>query len=397
MNRTIIYCLAAVAVMGAACAAGSLFFRETPQPQTYTPHATISPGSGTLSADNADDAPITTPPTTVVFDTRAQQRMEAIASDYRFEGVAIAVKDGKLISRYAAGVADYESYAPITEDSLFCVGSLAKQFTATCILMLEERGKLSVSDALGKYFPECPYGDDVTLRNLLTMRSGIAEFYETYNDGYSQNEIPAGTLAETVTNENTAEDNRNQLEQWLFAQPLVFEPGSQCVYTNSNYFLLARLVERLSGRSYEDFVRANIFEPLGMTNSGFIDEMLDDPRLAKDAREAQTVYVGITMGLGDIITNAEDMQKWLLSFSGNSLLSDDSKQKMSSDADNPGYGFGVIPTENGWSHNGVFTSYTAFDYVDPKAGSCVFAVTNNQAALRGSISEMCLRMMTELL
>ena len=70
---------------------------------------------------------------------------------------------------------------------------------------------------------------------------------------------------------------------------------------------------------------------------------------------------------------------------------------MSSDADNPGYGFGVIPTENGWSHNGVFTSYTAFDYVDPKAGSCVFAVTNNQAALRGSISEMCLRMMTELL
>ena len=63
----------------------------------------------------------------------------------------------------------------------------------------------------------------------------------------------------------------------------------------------------------------------------------------------------------------------------------------------PGYGFGVIPTENGWSHNGVFTSYTAFDYVDPKAGSCVFAVTNNQAALRGSISEMCLRMMTELL
>ena len=293
MNRTIIYCLAAVAVMGAACAAGSLFFRETPQPQTYTPHATISPGSGTLSADNADDAPITTPPTTVVFDTRAQQRMEAIASDYRFEGVAIAVKDGKLISRYAAGVADYESYAPITEDSLFCVGSLAKQFTATCILMLEERGKLSVNDALGKYFPECPYGDDVTLRNLLTMRSGIAEFYETYNDGYSQNEIPAGTLAETVTNENTAEDNRNQLEQWLFAQPLVFEPGSQCVYTNSNYFLLARLVERLSGRSYEDFVRANIFEPLGMTSSGFIDELLDDPRLAKDAREAHHVAVPV--------------------------------------------------------------------------------------------------------
>ena len=147
----------------------------------------------------------------------------------------------------------------------------------------------------------------------------------------------------------------------------------------NNYLLSICVSGRKAGCAYADVSTGEMYARMG----------------SADERDLRGVIAAVAPA--EIITNAEDMQKWLLSFSGNSLLSDDSKQKMSSDADNPGYGFGVIPTENGWSHNGVFTSYTAFDYVDPKAGSCVFAVTNNQAALRGSISEMCLRMMTELL
>ena len=190
-----------------------------------------------------------------------------------------------------------------------------------------------------------------------------------------------------MTNSGTKEGNRDLLQQWLFEQPLTFTPGSTIAYTNSNYFLLARLVEQLSEMPYEDFLRQNIFAPLGMTHTGFVDDMLDDPHLAKNAKEAQTVYVGITMGLGDLVTNAADMERWLCSFFGDGLLTAESIAMMT---EAQGYGFGVVPAGSGsWYHTGIFTSYSSFDYVDPKTRSCMFAVTNNQSTMPYGVSEMC--------
>lgn len=355
-------------------------------------------GSGSSVAATgatADSAPAST----AAAKATKQQILEDTMKSYDLEGVAIVVKDGKTVCQAATGIADPETGEASTTDSLYCVGSIGKQFCATAVMLLQQQGKLSTDDLLGKYYPECPYGSEVSLSQMLSMRSGIAEFYDTAYDGHNLNETPVGDLAKVLTNEGTVEGNREILTKWLFEQPLVFEPDSEHMYCNSNFFLLASIVEKVSGVSYEDFVKENIFKPLGMTNSGFVDEMLDDPRLAKNSQadKAKTVYVGVTRGLGDIVTCAEDMKKWMLSFAEDKLLTADSKLQMMYDPDEDGYGFGISPYDGNWYHSGVFTSYLSFDYIMPSKRGGIFLVTNNQDTLRGDLSTMCAELIDKLM
>lgn len=355
-------------------------------------------GSGSSVAATgatADSAPAST----AAAKATKQQILEDTMKSYDLEGVAIVVKDGKTVCQAATGIADPETGEASTTDSLYCVGSIGKQFCATAVMLLQQQGKLSTDDLLGKYYPECPYGSEVFLSQMLSMRSGIAEFYDTAYDGHNLNETPVGDLAKVLTNEGTVEGNREILTKWLFEQPLVFEPDSEHMYCNSNFFLLASIVEKVSGVSYEDFVKENIFKPLGMMNSGFVDEMLDDPRLAKNSQAdtAKTVYVGVTRGLGDIVTCAEDMKKWMLSFSEDKLLTAESKLLMMYDPDEDGYGFGISPYDGNWYHSGVFTSYLSFDYIMPSDRGGIFLVTNNQDTLRGDLSTMCADLIDKLM
>lgn len=355
-------------------------------------------GSGSSVAATgatADSAPAST----AAAKATKQQILEDTMKSYDLEGVAIVVKDGKTVCQAATGIADPETGEASTTDSLYCVGSIGKQFCATAVMLLQQQGKLSTDDLLGKYYPECPYGSEVSLSQMLSMRSGIAEFYDTAYDGHNLNETPVGDLAKVLTNEGTVEGNREILTKWLFEQPLVFEPDSEHMYCNSNFFLLASIVEKVSGVSYEDFVKENIFKPLGMTNSGFVDEMLDDPRLAKNSQAdtAKTVYVGVTRGLGDIVTCAEDMKKWMLSFSEDKLLTAESKLLMMYDPDEDGYGFGISPYDGNWYHSGVFTSYLSFDYIMPSDRGGIFLATNNQDTLRGDLSTMCAELIEKLM
>lgn len=373
-------CLLALVLTGllAGCGAQSQ--------QSSEPSATVDSPSVPGRRATADAAEAGIP---LVIDADAQAILDKKAAEYNMEGVVTVMRGGKIICEYADGVEDPETYEPIDINSLFCIGSVSKQFAAAAIVLLQERGMLHVDDTLGKYYPECPYGDEVTLRQMLQMSSGIAEFYDVVYDSHNINEIPIGYLKKTVTNDETKEANRNVLQEWLFAQPLVFTPGTENVYTNSNYFLLARIVEQVSGMPYEDFMRKNFFEPLHMDNTGFIDDTMDDPELAENAEEAQTVYVGITMGLGDVISNAADMQRWMASFCNHTILSAESIAEMTADS-GLGYGYGVVPDgEGGWFHSGIFTSYKAFDFVNAGRSFALFAVTNNQAAVTDDLTDLC--------
>ena len=317
--------------------------------------------------------------------------LNALLKVYGFCGVVSVTQNGKEIYRQSSNPAK-NSGDVISPDSLFCIGSVSKQFAAAAVLQLQDKGLLSTSDTLDKYFPECPYGGEVTLRQMLSMRSGIAEFYDVENSGGCANELPRGSLRGEVTNDNTIAENREKLTAWLFEQPLDYTPGSEYRYTNSNYFLLAQIVEKVSGERYEDYMKAHIFEPLGMKNTGFIDEMMSDPGLVKSPHEAKTVYVGITMGLGDMISCADDMDRWLASFSGNKILSSPALKEMSenySAKDGGAYGYGVIPNgKGGLSHSGFFTSYSAFVFVIPEKNYRFFAVTNDMTAMSDDLSKL---------
>lgn len=310
-----------------------------------------------------------------------------------FSGVVLMTKNGKPVFEKVEGVQKTGSNKPIKIDTLFCVGSVSKQFTAAAVLTLQQEGKLSVKDELSKFYPDYEYGDDLTLWNLLNMRSGITEFYDIeYIDG-AFTELPAGELRETVTNSNSVRKNRETLEKWLLEQPLDFEPDTEFEYSNSNYFLLARIVEMVSGKNYYDYIREKILNPLEMNHTFFIDEVDFDstPNLAAPTVNPKTVYVGVTMGLGDIISNAYDIDKWLTSLRTNKILTKESFQQMTTDYtddDDNHYGFGVRLTENGIFHTGAITTYETMVYTDIKNGINVFAVTNDDPDETYSVVDM---------
>ena len=328
---------------------------------------------------------------------QAQQAyLNALLDGKNFSGVVYVTKNGKTVCATAKGTENNHSKQPITTDTRFCIGSVSKQFAAAAILLLQQDGKLSVDDRLEKFFPDYRYGKELTVRHLLDMRSGIREFYdvEYINDAFT--ELPTGELRGVITNDNTVEENRQLLEDWLLRQPLEFEPDTSFEYSNSNYFLLARIVEIVSGGSYNDFVRERIFKPLGMTHTTFIDDvdLFRHPHLAMPSVTPQTVYVGITMGLGDMISNAPDIDRWLTSLRTHALLTEESVDMMTTDYTDEGeddeddYGFGIRPCGQGLFHSGYFSTYLTMVYTDPGTGLNVFAVTNDDTNPNIDISEL---------
>ena len=314
--------------------------------------------------------------------SKEQEYLNTMLSNTGFSGVIRVTKNGKTVCETAEGTENNSSKEAITTDTRFCIGSVSKQFAAASILLLQQDGKLSVDDKLTKFFPDYKCGDRLTVRHLLDMRSGIKEFYDVeYIDG-AFTELPTGELRGVITNSNTVEQNRRLLEDWLLSQPLQFEPDSDFEYSNSNFFLLARIVEIVSGKSYNDFVRERIFEPLKMTHSTFIDDtdLFGQPHLAEPTVVPQTVYVGITMGLGDMISNASDIDRWLTSLKTQELLTEESLNMMATDytnGDDVNYGFGIRPIGQGLFHSGSFSTYLSMVYTDPETGLNIFAVTND--------------------
>jgi CubicO group peptidase (beta-lactamase class C family) len=171
--------------------------------------------------------------------------------DTNSPGLAVLVaQDGKILFEKGYGLADRQHNVPIIPQTTFCIASVTKQFTAAAILKLQEQGKLNTRDKLSKHIPDYPRGNEVTLRHLLTHTSGI----HNYNDD------PA--FIERVTNRTT-----DAIVEAMKKQPYDFDPGTKWRYANSDYMLLGCIVEKVSGQSYEDFLRENFFQQLGMTNT----------------------------------------------------------------------------------------------------------------------------------
>ena len=182
-----------------------------------------------------------------------ERYMKSAVEFEKFTGSIIVARDGKPIISRGYGLANVEYDAPNTPKTVFRLASLTKQFTATSIMMLQERGKLNVNEPFCKYLTDCPsVWQPITIRQLLTMTSGIP--------GPSGLEL--GPLRGLPV----------PWDQWLEAtkkKPLDFVPGSEFRYGNPGYTLLGFIIERVSGKTYGEFLDENIFKPLEMTQSGY--------------------------------------------------------------------------------------------------------------------------------
>ena len=180
------------------------------------------------------------------------QELLALAHKYRqFNGSALVAENGKVTYKGAFGMANMEWNIPNTPDTKFRLGSITKQFTATVILQLVEQGKIKLDAKLSDYLPEYrkDVGDKVTIHHLLTHTSGIPSYtgQPGFQENVSRNPYKVDEFVKKYASGN-----------------LEFEPGSKYSYNNSGYFLLGAIIERVTGKPYEQVLKENIFDPLGM-------------------------------------------------------------------------------------------------------------------------------------
>ena len=233
-----------------------------------------------------------------------------------FNGAWLYAEKGEIVSKGALGFRDPEDTLPITEDTIFQLASVTKQFTAAAVMLARREGLLELDDEITKYFPEIPY-PDVTIRHLLTHTSGIPDYFDDA-DWFIK-----------IWKEEKRVPGNDEILRFLCkteAKPY-FAPGEGMHYSNTGYNLLALLVERLSGVPYEDFLQKNIFEPAGMNSTrcchirrdGIPFEnyaratVFEDGKYVADVDSAEDDDVVAFDGLnGDdyVYTNIFDMLRW---------------------------------------------------------------------------------------
>ena len=340
----------------------------------------------------------TAPETESVSETEDKsEAIDKMLSALGFKGEVYVTDGDNVLYDKSFGTADKEKETEITADTQFCIASVSKQFAATSIMLLQEQGKLSVNDTIDKYFPDYKYAGKVTIENLLTMRSGIPEYTtKTDSDGNSY-PVDSDTIDYDISENATSKENRTAIEEWFFEKPLDFEPGEEFSYSNSNYMLLAEIVEQVSGTDYEEFVKKNIFDKVGMKDSTFTSlydfssDRFAQPHGGDDGTEF-FAYRGANFGAGDIISTANDLNIWLNALrdiwfnpvGDSTLISKESIKKMTqsySEIDDVmQYGYGLMIFENGFGHTGAITSYRSLIYCDKQKDINIIILSSTRTA-----------------
>ncbi len=251
------------------------------------------------------------------------------------------IKDGELIYSRGYGLANMEYDIPNSASSVFRIGSTSKQFTAACIVLLAEKGKLSLDDKLKGLFPDFPdYAENITIRHLLNHTSGIRDY------------LHLAYLKGLGNDDHYGDDH---IMEWLVNQTnLNFNPGEEISYSNSGYWLLGQIVNKVAGINMADFAQKEIFQPLGMNNTHFHN---DHNQIAKNRAsgyapiENGNFRISMTtldiIGSSGIFTTINDIKKWDDAYYNSSVLSsafweEMTKQAVLNNGEVMGYASGLM-------------------------------------------------------
>jgi D-alanyl-D-alanine carboxypeptidase len=249
-------------------------------------------------------------------------------------------RDGKTVYLRAFGDRTLNPNEPAEPSTPYQIGSNTKQFAAASVLLLQDEGKLNVSDRLSKYLPDIPHSSEVTLRELLTMSSGYADFVE------------APTFLRAVRSPATSPQSGVDLVKSL---PLDFPPGTKWQYSNTGYQLAQMVIEKVSGTSFHDFLQQHFFGPLGMratylrlSNNVKPDVAGEYSSFALGPWEPALVWDYSWVGAaGGLVSTVGDLEKWNAALDGGKLLSPKSQAAMfapgpgASSPGGEGYGMGI--------------------------------------------------------
>ena len=287
--------------------------------------------------------------------------LKRIHKRHDFHGAVLVAKNEKIVYENQIGTADFKKKTPLNKESVFQLASVSKQFTAAAIMLLNERNQIKLTDTVNTYFPDFPY-KAVTIKNLLNHTAGLPKYF---------------WIAEHEWQQEKALTNSEMME-FLESTDVkrYFKPGRNFDYSNTGYFVLASIVEKISGTSFSSFLKKNIFEPLQMDhsyvysfeNDAIREHQLDGYRLYRGWRHVKipsTVNDAI-VGDKNIYTTAEDLFKWTKGLNSGSFLTKQSLALMYSKGESVygkkiPYGFGFrIDTkgENSIYHYGKWNGFS---------------------------------------
>lgn len=311
-----------------------------------------------------------------------------------FRGSVLVASKGKVLLEQGYGLADAEANRKETANTVFCIGSITKQFTAAGVMKLADENKLRVTDKLSKFFPESPAAmKDITVHQLLTHTAGLAP---ALGDDYDL-------------------VNASDFMKLVFSQPLQSTPGAQYHYSNVGYSILGIIIEKVSGMGYEQYLHTKLFQPAGMLRTGYLIPKFDKKELAVGYRD------GIRWGTaldhawmpdgpgwhlranGGILSTAGDMHTWYVALRNNKVLSKAATEQLLARhvAEDPqgtsyyGYGWVWQKTDNGefnW-HNGGNGVYNAFMGFSLKDDWCLMVSSNTNKIISDKIATQLLKIL----
>ena len=289
------------------------------------------------------------------FQSKADEYLNILNSQQKFNGAVLVAKEGKVLYQKGFGYRDIDKKVKHDAQSIFQIGSVTKQFTSAIIMQLQQEKKLSVKDKISKYFPTFPRGNEITIENLLAHTSGIYNY--TTDQAFMMTKVAIPHTEE-------------QMIALFRDKPLDFEPGSKFNYSNSGYMLLGYIIQRVTGKPYEQVVRERILQPLQMNHSGF-----DFTNLANEYKttgyytitdtvvNAAIVDSTVSYAAGALYSTVGDLYKWEQALYGDKIMNKESKKIVYTPVHNK-YGYGwSIDTLYGkvtYSHGGGIHGFTSY-------------------------------------
>lgn len=299
-----------------------------------------------------------------ISDAKLKSIDSIVQSKYKSDEPGISyqiVQGNKVLANKSYGMAELELGVTLNNDNVFAIGSISKQFTAIAMLKLVEQGKVNLKDDIKKYIPNYNTHSKVTtIENLLAHTSGILSFTEM-QEFFELNGI-----------DKNPEEIRNTFED----SALLFNPGSNWSYSNSGFFLTGYIIEKVSGMSYEDFLKKEIFEPAGMSNTTFgsNSELIKNRAHGYDPGENDNYFKAAhhswnwPRGAGNIMSTTSDMVKWNNALRDGKIIKKEllklahTSQKLNDGRlTNYGLGWGVnkIANKTIITHGGAISGYLA--------------------------------------
>lgn len=325
-------------------------------------------------------SPLASRPAAAQDVARMDQVIRASSDADAFSGAVLVARDGRILLDQGYGLANREWNIPNDGDVKFRLGSLSKQFTAVAIMLLNQQGKLDLDAPIKTWLPDAPAAwDAITPRHLLSHTAGVPNF--TAFADYEALKTRPATMAQLIAR--------------FSDRPLDFAPGSRFAYSNSGYVLLSAIIEAASGQTYADFITANLFQPLGMSDSGYDRHDVILPRRASGYApgadgvvNADYVDMSIPTGAGALYSTTHDLLKWEQGLFGGRLLNAQSMTALTTPVRN-GYAMGLMVSEADgkrlvW-HNGAIEGFNTYMAYDPGDRTAVIVLGNLNGEAPGKL------------